>query len=138
MQIGNFVLTITRVADEESNPRAGNKKVAVKRKTVVPDKILSIYSFNDFDEFTEFCTYINDTRLSSKLSKSSLYSLNNKYYLLIQNKNLSIKDFKYLHGAIAEFATYISNADIFERKLTEYGKVVIAKNAVNTCSKYFA
>lgn len=138
MENGNFVLTVTRVTPEADIIKPPAKRVSIKPKSIIPNKLLSIYAFESFEEFCELCTYITSTRLGSKLSKSSLYNLGNKYYLIVKSNNISLKDFKHLHGAITEFSTYILNADIFERKLTEYGKIIIEKNAVKTCTKYFA
>ena len=38
---------------------------------------------------------------------------------------------------ISEFALCIKDESLQERKIQEYGKVIIQKNAINTCLKYF-
>jgi len=139
--IGNFILTVTRVIPEIEQNKTINKKINIKRKSVVPNKILSMYAFNNFDEFCDFCTYLDNSYLNGftkKLKKSSLYLYNGKYYLLLNNVTLSLKDFKSFHCAITEFATYIIDSDIFGRKLSEYGKVIIGSNAIGTCIKHFS
>ena len=125
------------IPDATDIVKVPNKKVHIKRKSVVPNKLLSIYCFNSFDEFCEFCSYIHNSTLNKKLRKSTLYQYNHKYYLALYNINLSIKDFKSLHCAITEFSTYVMNAEIFERKLMEHGKTIIEKNAISTCVKHF-
>lgn len=96
--------------------------------------------FNNFDDYLEFCEYLNinlndDTYL--KFKKSSLYSYNSKFYLCISitNKNLAL--FKSIHFAITEFAIYINNSELFERKLNEYGNIIFKTNAITNCIKYF-
>ena len=91
-----------------------------------------------FDEFCEFCSYISSSTLNKKLKQSTLYQYNHKYYLALHTTNLSIKDCKSLHYTITEFSTYVMNSEIFERKLIEHGKIIIPKNAIGTCVKYFA
>ena len=136
---GSFILTVTRIIPDNTQTKT-SKNVQIRRKLVVPNKLLSMYSFNSFDDFCEFCTYLNSdslNRLTKKLKKSSLYLYNGKYYLLLNNITLSLRDFKAFHCAITEFATYIIDSDIFANKLFEYGKVIIESNAINTCIKHF-
>lgn len=117
-----------------------NKKVHIRRKSVNPSKLLSIYTFDTFDTFCEFCTYLNTSHASTlikKLKKSKLYLYNSQYYLVLYSIVLNIKDFKSFHCLITEFATYVKDGEIFERKLIEYGKNIIQTNAINTCIKHF-
>jgi adapter protein MecA 1/2 len=137
---GNFILTVTRVIPDKDILSPAIKKIKTKRKSITPDKFLSVYSFNSFDEFCEFCTYLSTShlsRLNKKLKNSSLYLYNSKYYLILYNITLNLKDFKTLHCLIIEFAKYIIESNIFERKLIEYGKEIIGKNAINICTKHF-
>ena len=134
---GNFVLTITRVTPE-NDAKQSQKKVQTKRKSALPNQVLSMYAFNSFDEFCEFCTYIKNSLLQAKLKRSILYQYNNKYYLTLHNMNLSADDFKSFHCASIEFSAYVHHPDIFERKLVEHGKIIIPKNAIGTCIKHFA
>lgn len=105
-----------------------------------PSKILSMYCFNSFDDFCEFCTYLNNNNLidfKKRLKNSCLYLYNSKYYLGLYNLTLSAQKIKALHCIITEFATFTNNAELFERKLIEYGKIIIKENAINTCIKHF-
>jgi len=136
---GNFILTITRILPEKNitPSKTPKKNIKAKRKVVTPDKVLSVYKFNTFDDFCEFCTYLNSTVLKSRLKSSVLYAYNSEYYLVLNNIRINLKDFKTFCYAITEFGSYIKDCALFERKLKEYGKVVIKQNAIETCSKYF-
>lgn len=136
---GNFILTVTRISPEiEKN---NTKKVQIKRKLNNPTKPRVIYKFDSFDCFCDFCTYLNTSplkKLTPKLKKSKLYKYKNYYYLVIQNISFSLENLKTLHIIITEFAFFENNTDLFERKLIEYGKIIIKNDAINTCSKYFS
>lgn len=131
---GKFILTVTRFLPEKEE----RKKLKVKRKNLELENGLSIYMFNTFDDYLEFCNHVqkylnNNTYI--KLDQTSLYKYNSKYYLCITNINLD--NFKTIHCSIVEFATHITNSDLFERKLIEYGKVIFKTNAINECIKVF-
>ena len=133
---GNFILTVTRFLPDKEKI----KKPAAKRKTLNEKANISIYEFESFDNFVEFCSYLNtniDNSTYLKLKKSTLYSYASKYYLVININNIKIDIFKTLHCSIIEFGKYISNSDLFERKLIEYGKVIYKTNAIGKCTKVF-
>ena len=131
---GKFVLTITRFSPEKEE----RKKLKVKKKNIESKNNLSVYMFNTFDEYLEFCNYIQNflnTTTYSKLAKNSLYQYNSKYYLCINN--ICLDTFKFIYYSILEFATHITNSDLFERKLIEHGKIIFKANAINECIKAF-
>lgn len=133
---GTFILTVTRFSPEKEQ----NKKVSVKRKSSFPNNSLSIYSFNNFEDYLEFCTYLNNSlnnNTSLTLKESSLYQYNSKYYLCIKMTTKNSNIFKIIHYAITEFGSHINNSDLFERKLIEYGTAIFKTNAINNCIKYF-
>ena len=137
---GNFVLTVTRVSEESQTDRTVSKKVKIKRISSQPSKFLSTYAFDTFDEFCEFCIYLNTCHgnaFNKKLKNSKLYLYHNKYYLVLHNVVLAIKDFKSFHYLITEFATYVKDSELFERKLSEHAKGIIPTNAISTCIKHF-
>ena len=72
-QTGNFVLTVTRIDSEKDT----KKKLTAKRKTSKISANLSIYMFNTFDEYLEFCTSLQ-CNIENNAYKSSLYL---KWYL---------------------------------------------------------
>lgn len=132
---GKFILTITRLAPEEDK-----KKIKVKRKNIDLKNNLTIYSFNTFDEYLELCNYIFqsfDNTLTNKLKHSSLYQYNSKYYLCLKLNSANLSDLKSIHCSIIEFGSHISNSDLFERKLVEYGKIILKTNAINCSIKAF-
>lgn len=139
---GNFILTITRIKPEPNqNSKSPSLIPKTKRKIVQPNKQLSIYLFNTFDEFCDFCNYINTSNLSNSISKfktSSLVLFNDKYYLILNNLKLSVPELKSFSYLISEFGTAVKNEGLLERKLKEYGNVIIPKNAITTCLKFFA
>lgn len=138
---GNFVLTITRQSPELPLNKPRLKQPKAKRKSVVANKVLSIYMFNTFDEFCEFCDYINECfsdEFLNKLKNASLILFKNKYYLVLNSVKLNISELKSFSCKISEFASFVRNEALFERKLKEYGSVIINKNAIATCLKYFS
>lgn len=139
---GNFILTITRIKpDAVSQIPSVLKNPKAKRKSITPNKLLSIYVFNNFDEFCEFCNYINTSCLNkyiNKLKNSSLILFKNKYYLVLNNLKLNVTDLKNFFYTISEFASRVRDEELLEKKLKEYGKLIIAKNAISTCLKYFS
>lgn len=138
---GNFVLTITRVKPEIGVSQNNTPKPKIKRLSMAPNKLVSIYLFNTFDEFCEFCNYINTSSLNkymNKLKNSSLIMFKNNYYLVLNNLKLAIKDLRCFSYTISEFASRVRDEELLERKLKEYGKVIIPKNAISTCLKYFS
>lgn len=138
---GNFVFTITRVKPEMSSAsKLPSIKPRVKRQFSKPNKLLSIYLFNNFDEFCDFCTYISTTCMNkyiSKFSNSSLVLFKGKYYLILNNCKLTLQELKNFSCTVSEFASRAKNEILLERKLKEYGKIIIPKNAITTCLKYF-
>ena len=136
---GNFILTVTRISDENSHKKNSKKDVKIKRKNIVPNKLLSIYKFSSFDDFCEFCTYIADVLPLSykKIRNSSLYSYNSSYYLILSNMRITVADFKLFCNAITEFGTFVNTPSLFERKIKEYGKLIINEHAISTGLKYF-
>lgn len=133
---GKFVLTVTRFSPEKEV----KKKIKVKRKVVTAENNLAIYKFNTFEDYLDFCNYIKenlDTSMYKKLSKAILYKYNFNYYLRIPINNINLDLFKSIHCSIIEFATHISNSDLFERKLIEYGNVIFKTNAIFNCIKVF-
>lgn len=137
---GCFILTITKIkSDKMSTVKSGMPKI--KRQAVIPNKILSIARFNTFDDFCEFCNYFSNSKLGTYIDtfkKSSLILFNNKYYLILNNLKLKMPDLKKFSCIVSEFATPVKNEILLERKLREYGKFIIPRDAIYTCLKYFS
>lgn len=133
---GNFILTVTRIVPEKDS----KKKLRVKRKTSSISTNLSVYKFDTFDEYWEFCSsLITNTKIDTYtfLKKSALYLYKANYYLCLNVNEKDIPSFKPVHYSIIEFASHVNNSNLFERKLKEYGTVIFKTNAIQNCVKHF-
>ena len=134
---GNFILTATRIIPEIEK----KKKLKIYRKSNNLTKGFVIYEFKTFDDFCDFCKTLNLNLLSSfqdVFTKSKLYLYNSCYYLVLKNINPDLNSLKYFSAYITEFAVYVHKPNLFNKKLSEYGKPIIKKNAINTCIGLFA
>ena len=132
---GNFVLTVTRAP--ESAPK---KKVHIKRKSVDLNKPVAIYSFDSFDDLCLFCKFLKTSPMSALIDTVdtvSLHEYDNVFYLRFSKISSNLTLLKGFCSSITEFATYISNSDLFEAKLLEHGKTLIAKDATKIIADYF-
>lgn len=140
MTNGNFVLTVTRFEAEKEKSTYKKKKVNIKRKTANINTDKAIYCFNSFDEYCGYCSFLNNNILkymNNFADSVSLYSYNEKYYLVFSNIHVNINLLKAFCSSITEFAHFVENADLFESKLLEYGKLVMKDNAIDICIKHF-
>ena len=135
MADGSFVLTVTR--DKDSRKK---KHFEAKRKYDDIKQNHSVFAFESFDDFIEFCTNFKNSRLyelNKFLKKSTLYELNSTYYLVFETETLDEFSLKSLYGFLSEFSTLVFEPDLFVRKLQEYGKVIVKSNVVNLICKNF-
>lgn len=135
---GKFVLNVTRIAPDSNVPR--KRKIAIKRKTNEIDKKLAIYKFDSFEDFCNFSNLLYSSSCNTiikKIKKSVLYLYNNSYYLVLNNILADLNLLKSFCSLVAEFSTYVNNSDLYEKKLNEYGKIIIKNNAISICCKYF-
>ncbi len=93
-----FILTITKLKQDSINTY---------------EKKSTIYCFNNI--FDIFNIYLSNHNI---LNTSSIYKLNNKYYVLFKETNLS------LENSFCEFSKPIRNSESMEDILIEYGKKV--------------
>ena len=93
---GNFVLTITRINQEQLKPK---KRLQAKRKELKFNDEILIYKFKSFDDFCEFGNYLKleAPEFLKNLKKSKLFKYNSEYYIVLDNLNLSIPEIKILH-----------------------------------------
>ena len=141
MSDGNFILTITRFGKsvDTTTKTSKNKKLKIKRKNFDEISEQLIYKFESFDDFCDFASFTSKSKQFNNIAKNIiLYNYNNSYYLYISKINYENDNIKKLYTLLTEFSTYISNSDIFARKLVECGKIVIKNNAIKTCVKYFS
>lgn len=113
------IFTITKLLDDDSyQKRCGNS---------------FIYKFNNFNDFTNLCSYLNNfSYLNLKdISKSfSLILYNGAYYL--QSSHMD-----FLKILFNEFGRDVSNSTGIEGILNEYGKIIFTKNAILKCLHSF-
>lgn len=136
---GDFVLTITRSLPENIR-YPEKKKIHIRRKRLDYRDSQATYLFNSFDDFCNFVNFLNSNSIKiTNIAKSiCLYEYKKQYYLNFSSINLNYTDLKKLFSAITEFATYITNTDLFKRKLLENGKIIMKNNAIKTAMAYFA
>ena len=140
MSDGNFILTITRFGKniDTTIPSKTPKKLKISRKNLDMNSKQLIYKFESFDDFCNFSNFISKLNNFYSIAKSMvLYLYNNSYYLCLSNINTEHNSIKQLYTLITEFGTYVDNSEMFGRKLTERGKVIIKNNAIRTCNKFF-
>lgn len=135
---GFFVVTFTKL--DSSPDLFKSKKPKAKRKSPCFSCNNAIYKFDSFEEFCNFCTYLNSIKLDDlkKFAKCiSLYEYNSTYFLVFSDINRDFTLSGKLYVAISEFAKLVSNSDKFKSKLVEYGKVVFKNNAIKQGSAIF-
>lgn len=130
---GDFVFTITRSVPDSGLKVPVKKKVKIKRKKTNLTSSQAVYSFNCYDDFYYFMKFlknqnINITDISKKVV---LYEYKNTYYLAFDNINLDSPLTNKFYSLITEFGSYVANSDLFIRKLTEAGKVVIKNSSIS-------
>ena len=134
---GDFILTVTRITKEE---KIKHKKVKIKRKTIKLDSNPLIYAFHSFDDFCSFCSFFINSNLNSykkKIKRDSLYLYKDTYYLCLSNLDIEKPQKRAFYASITEFGEYVENPEIFDRKLKEYGKTIVANKAIDMCVKHF-
>ena len=138
MADGNFVLTVTRINPVTDTKK---KKIHIKRKSQNINLKTTIYCFDTFDEFCDFCTYLQNSKFnnfSDFVNKISLFLYNEQYFLVLKDINSNFTLLKNFCSSITEFGCFVNNSSLFERKLLEYGTVIIPENAILKCQKYFS
>lgn len=141
-QDGLFVITFTKFKNVENNQKNKSpKKLSFKRKLPNNSQKNAIYEFKNFEEFCNFCTYVNSSKLGDLkgLARSILlYEYNEFYYLTINNINTNFEFLNLFYASISEFGKLISNSALYKAKLDEHGKVIFKANAIKNGIKYFA
>ncbi len=136
-----FSITITRIDDEgdfesihkyiKNKFRKNDPKI---RKNLTKEPSVLIYAFESFDDLTALCGKIQD----SYFGESSLYKLQNKYYLLLAKDGFILDDISAFEVYLDEFAERVyNNTTFFLGYLQEYGDTLIETSAVETIHFYF-
>ena len=140
MSGGDFVFTITKLAQESNLDLHIKKKLKVHRKKNSLSSNCLVYKFGNFDDFCNLASFINSSIVYSKLKIAKdiiLYLYNDSYFIVFNNISTNFPDIKDFFVAITEFCTYVPNPEIFIYKLQENGKVIFKNNALKKCSNYF-
>ena len=94
-----------------------------------------------FEAFCNFCEFIKNSTYKDIIldisENSKLHEYNSNYYLTLSNIDLNSKASIFVFNAITEFSHFISNPELYERKIAEYGKVIMDNNAIITCTENF-
>lgn len=119
------IFIITKLQESFSNPPKNNN---------------FIFKFDNFDNFINLCTFLNnfsDLNLKDFSQNFSLILYNNTYYLY----NSDVENFSvlldYMKNVFAEFGTNVSDSPSIHGILNEYGKVIFEKNAIIKCIYLF-
>ena len=128
-----LVFTITKFAIRKK----GNYKLRSAKS--IKFTRTPIYEFSSFEEYCELCKalYKSDIPLSGISKKISLYLYKDTYYLVIDNLNLTYKNFRKLFSVLSEFSHIVKSPEKLEPKILEYGRLIIRQNAIKTGIKYF-
>ena len=132
---GNFIVTVTR-----SGETSQKVKVRARRKELKITKSIIIYSFTSFEDVVLFCKFAEKHFAKNSIymdKNTSLYTYQNAYYICFKNVDGDSSDLKRFCSSMAEFGQYITSSDLFERKLIEYGTLIIKKNVINSINKQF-
>ena len=137
---GFFIVTFTKITAENDVPIGVPAKLKVKKKVANSVATDAIYQFNSFNDFSEFCTYLDNYtfgNLESLAKKTALYEYGDKYFLIFFNLNNDFKNTGLFFSLISEFARLSSDSSVFISKLSEYGKSIFKNDALNVGIKYF-
>ena len=140
---GNFVFTITKTEPLLSSITSySRKKPHAKRKSFNIDTNTIIYSFQNFDEFCEFCKALHIEFLSHEnlrliCKNTSLYFYKDNYYLLISGINTNYEHLNVFFSVISEFTDRVENHKNFDAKIIEHGKVIFKTHAISNTINIF-
>lgn len=137
----SIVFTITKFSSSETTldtPR--KRKLVVKRKNTTPNLKTSIYKFEDFNIFCDFCkslSFLSNFNINKLAKKIILYKYKDFFYLIVKDINLNHEYINKFFSILSEFARLENYSMIFENKLIEHGKVFVKNNAISSGIKFF-
>ena len=129
---GNFVFNITRISSINL-PKKNN--IVYKRKKQHINRNLTIYEFNSFDDYCNFCHFIS-TMSGNYTGDSSLILYNSKYYLILYNIKMDFIRLKHFYIYASEFANLYTSSKLFANLLFEHGENLIHDNAIEIGVNY--
>ena len=131
---GFFIITFTKLEEKDYS---GGKTSKIKNKGIAKRKCY-IYKFENFDDYCDWCTYINNLNkvYQGLFNKPvSLYEYSKKYYLILSN--LSKEEIQIFNNYISEFAKSINNVPKLDIKIKEYGRSILKNKSIEKGIKYF-
>ena len=133
MSSGDFVITVTRAIPESVPKTPTKKKLKVKRKTLNINSSQVVYEFDTYDDFYFFMKFIKNQNLNIKnISKNVvLYEYKDKYFFVLNKIDLNNSLIHKFYSLASEFGKYVSNSELFIRKLSEFGNVIIKNSAIS-------
>ena len=139
---GYIIITFTKIANDlaKNISHSSSPKPKAKRKNLNTSCKTAIYQFDKFDDYTNFCTYLdnlNFQNIKGFAKKISLYEFEKKYFLVFNEINIGHKNISFLYTSISEFGKLVSNSKNFESKLIEYGKTIFKNNALQNGIIFF-
>ena len=122
----------------EAIPHNNGCLILLTFKNKTERKIYKIKSTNKsicccFCNTENLFSFSSSMKNSQKLSSASLYFLNDKYFLVIDD----ICDFRHITKRIKEYCCKFTINKIFIASVKEYGKVIIKYHAIDTLNKHF-
>lgn len=148
---GRFILTITKFEVREQRKdidlnevgtTSKKKTLHIKRKSPKLMCSKTIYSFDSFDSFCDFCNFLEKSNYKDQISEfaksSDLYEYGSNYYLIFTGVNLDTDIVNFICMSITEFAHFVDNSELFERKIIEYGNLIIKDTAITTAIAHFS
>lgn len=120
----SFILVVTRIPKQNEFIKLAPIATLYKSLSLATSVLCS---FDNFEDFCMFCKSIN----RKVIIQSSLFLLNNTYYLYIKFKR--IKDVKPIVSSVLEFAS----AFFFNKFLDKNAKLLIRNCALEKSKKYF-
>jgi adapter protein MecA 1/2 len=138
---GGFILTITRIDDDEDfesihkyiKNRFRRADIRVKKKTRKVLTTIMIYSFKNFEDLCALCKKIENLYCG----ESTLYNYNSTYYLLLTRNNFTVTNPRMFGIILGEYGNKVYNANFYEGYLNEYGTQIIKGNAIQVLNSYF-
>ncbi|MGN1401522.1 MAG: adaptor protein MecA [Bacillus sp. (in: firmicutes)] len=94
-----------------------------------PDVLECTVMFRDFEDVISL-----SKRMNNKISTSSLYSYEDKYYLYIEFKE---DEEGHIDDILSVMMEYGDDSSLTIHRLKEYGKEIIAENVFDTINRYF-
>ena len=137
---GNFIFTITKVLQNGIAERLRCRKPVINRRSINTDSNIVIFKFSSFEDFCAFSNVAISVDIKDYVAENSLYKYRNSYYLVIKKWEASSDNsdnFINFYLLACEYGEFVQDAELFERKLLEYGSSVIYGNAIATCNKHF-